>query len=102
MIAMSKEMGENWLVEGKHYIVLDRMLYLDMSLVHVYYKRYVRTNRGTPVIDSVSQFRKLLEQELYFVTFNALLKDMSIGRPLTQLSLDKMVEKGMDVSLFNT
>ena len=101
MIAMTKSGNDEWLVEGKHYAVdSEKQLYLDLPIVHAFYMRYVRVNRGNVIIESISQFGKLMQQEKYFVSAKALVPEMQLNRPLYQLNLDKMYDKGLDISLF--
>jgi hypothetical protein len=98
MIALSAD-SEQWLRVGRHYVVTDDFLLLDLPVVHALYKRYKTSMRDSVTIDSTAQFITLLKQEIYY-DGTVILPDMGVNRPVTKLSLAKMDEKGMSVTLF--
>lgn len=100
MATMTAGGGHEWMVSGRHFLIKENSLYLDTPVVHAMYRMYKKTMRDIAVIDNLGQFAKLLAQEPYFVTDKALLPSMVSSRPVTQLNLDAMIAKGIEVSMF--
>lgn len=102
MIALSDDGSETWLTRFKHFSVDadGDYLYLDLPIVHLMYKRYQKHQRGVVIIESASQFAKLLAQEPYFVSATEVRNDMVLGRPVVKLDIQKMANKGHLVSMF--
>jgi hypothetical protein len=100
MATVGNSGGQQWIVPGKHYAFKDGLLVLDVPVVHAMYKMFKRASKDNVVIDSVAQFSTLLQQEPYFVTDKMPMLDMVQARPVTALDMEKMTEKGIDVSMF--
>ena len=85
------------LQKGVHYFVNGNKLYLDLPVAHGLYLRY----KGSGVvIESYSQMVKLIRTETYYVTDKSAAESLGINRRVTELDLDKMASKGIEVSLF--
>ncbi|WP_367372189.1 hypothetical protein [Pseudomonas lini] len=97
----TEEAGQNnvHLAEGIHYTVTPEYLILDPVLSHASYTRYCNVDeRSTPVINSGTQFVKLITEEPYFVKYEPY-AGMGGGRPMLFLSLQEMQAKNIDISL---
>lgn len=100
MAELSREGADNWLIEGKHYAVRGRAMYLDLPMVHALYSSFRRHSREAVVIDNPSQLGQLLQQESYFLSAAKLVPEFIRGRTVYEVDLDKMAEKGHIVSMF--
>jgi len=100
--AISKQDSKTsiFLESGVHYMVTDDWVLLDVPLCHAIYRKYVtQVERGQPAIASAQMFKTLLNEEMYYDgEFTD--KHFASGRSVAKLSISKMAEKGIDVSLF--
>lgn len=85
------------LKRGTHYYVDGSRLFLDMPVCH---GLYLMHKRKDIVIESYSQFMKLARTESYFVAEAAPLPELGIRRKMVEYDMTKMLEKGIEVSLF--
>lgn len=87
--------GQHWAVDTD--IEGNRMLYLDLPIVHTLYKRYCREHRNGVPLESLSTFSALLLEETYCTDSNARPPAMmsQVQRPVWALDLQKMVDKGL-------
>lgn len=90
--------AQEWLTAGRHFAVDGEYLYLDVRASHAIYKRFKR--QDGVVIESTDQFLKLLFHEPYFVSGTVKCSKLPTHRPLVCLSIEKMQQKGVDISLF--
>ena len=80
-----------------HFFIVGKRLFLDLPVAHGLYLRY----KGTRVvIESYSQLVKLLRTETYYVTDKSAAAELGINRRVTELNMEKMAAKGIEVSLF--
>ncbi len=100
MAALTLDGTEQWIIHGKHYLVKGDSLLIDMAIVHVLYMRFAKSNKSSVVIDKGSVMSDLLRQEPYYVTDKRSVPEFISGRPVWELSMSKMREKGLEVSLF--
>jgi len=93
--------GKTYIVSGKHYIMAEGKLYIDLIMAHALYKRYARSFQERVVISDVNQFRTLLHQEGYYLESKKA-EVLSKAREMEVLDMDKMVEKGLDIGHFQS
>jgi len=91
-----------WIKSGSHYMVKGRRIYYDIRVIFSTYKMYKVACREPLVIDSEAQFLSLIEHEPYFVSSRSIdgAKAMKITRPVLELDLDKMDEKGIPSDMY--
>ena len=103
MAAMSDSTGAlPWLVEHEHYLVDGEWLYIDGLVAHAQYRSFcARVEHSIAVIEDYGQFKSLLKSEAYCDS-TTYIKDENFarGRPILRLNLEKMAEKGIEVSAF--
>jgi len=85
--------ASNFKVEGSTLIIDSPTLF---TLLRVHLKT---TGERFPLPDA-GQFQMLLRNETYFISDWEYDRSMVSSRPVTKLNLDKMREKGIDVTLF--
>jgi hypothetical protein len=84
----------------KHFATDDKQqLYLDMPIVHALYCQYMSRNRQSIVMENLRVFLQLLEQEHYYVG-SVVKKELTTARPVVQIDLRKMADKGHPVTQF--
>ncbi|MBT8764789.1 hypothetical protein [Metapseudomonas boanensis] len=89
--------GQVYLHAGLHYAVTSEYLILDPVLAHAKYIHFCNAEqRCVPVIDSDTQFVKLIQEEPYFVKYEPY-AGMADGRPMLFLSLKELKEKDVDI-----
>lgn len=101
MVALSSDGTDRWIQYGRH-IYLDtanRRLYLDLPVVHATYLRYKGGRDDIPLY-RLNQLSTLLKQEIYFVSDKCMVERMNASRPMWELDLDRMEEKGHTVTMF--
>lgn len=88
--AMAIESGRHYLLSGDH-------LYVDIALVFNLVLRYSHSIRQPLEISSVQMFKKLVEDESYFVGY----EDVPFSpRKAMRLNIHELNKKGIDHSLF--
>lgn len=102
MIELTKSGLENLIVAGDHWCVEpgehQPLLYLDIYTVHALYLRYKRRGPDRPPLENPETFIKLLREEPYFVSGNAVPQMTGTGKPMVALDLNKLRDKGIRIS----
>ena len=93
---------KTWLVTPTHYLVQDDKLYLDLPVLYATYQAYRSYRRESLIIESDSLFRELVKHEPYYVTDHSVLgaKLLRVTRPVLELDMRLMREKGLDTTLY--
>ena len=84
----------------EHYIKTKDYLYLDTAICHVTYTRWARSGSSKVIISSLQQFEALIEQEDFFVETCTHGGIADGQRKLVKLDCKRMLERGIDVSMF--
>lgn len=102
MAYSSGDMKANYALEkGKHFVVVDDILYLDLIIA---YPLYVRFKNGSPEgvsIRSAEAFMTVVRSMRYFISDLALTDLLPTGgRPVLGLSIAKMQDANIPVQMF--
>ena len=91
-----------WISPRTHYLTENNRLYIDLPVLFATYRHYKTACREKLVIENQEQFRQLIAQEPYFITDTSIegAKALCINRAVLELDMNKMLEKGLDVSMY--
>ena len=96
MASLTSDGSEQWVIAGIHYFSNGDDLYIDLPIVHAIYRKFARTSRDKVVIETMSEFHKLICQETYFISDKATLPEAP-NKVMIKLSLQKLIDKGIYV-----